>query len=247
MILAAVLLAAAPSPLPLQRVVVTLPSREVVRFVLYAPPVAGDLAKAIVGQRVSVGAVEIPVATSVRVEGTATQTVTTFEVKLADVPAAVLGVDPATVAARWEGLDAGKRIVAAIDGTLDMDDRNRLEVPTKAFYDAFVRVGDLFATPGSGGVTVHALVSLYNPFSFEVVATSFEYHLAVGSQKVLEGKHPGLRLRPRQSSDVLIEQDVALSDLAGGLGEVLRRRQPTMTGALVIRTPSGDRLVPLGQ
>jgi hypothetical protein len=77
------------------------------------------------------------------------------------------------------------------------------------------------------------------------VVEGFAFRLAVDGNAIMAGARPGFRLRGGRSSDVLIEQDVPLADLAGGAAAVLGGATAELTGPLTVRTPNGDRFIPL--
>jgi hypothetical protein len=244
-VLAAVL-TVAPPVLVLERVEVALPNPDTARVTLVAQAASGLPSAGVVGQRLSLGAgVAIPLATSAQLTGDARTACVTFEVRLRDAPEAVLELDPAAVRVRWEALGADGRPLFAVAGILDAADRSRLVVAGEAVGDAYARLEDVKLTPGIGSLGVRALASLYNPFAFDLVIVRLEYHLAVGSQTLLAGKRPGVRLRAGQRSDVLLEQEVTLADVAGGVSAFLGGSPAQLDGAVVVRTPHGERTVPL--
>ncbi len=245
LILAAVAHAAAnPAPLRVQRITVTVPDPDLVRVTLHAPPSPG-VQSGLAGQRLRLGEVSVQIASAVDVTVGSGETRIDFDVKLNLVPEAVLGLDPNRMPVLWEGLGAGGAPVLAVGGTVDLGDPGETELPLTGLYRAYARLSDLKLTPSLTAVSVHALLSLYNPFGFEVVATGIEYRLTVGSQTILSGKRPGFRLRAGRRSDVLIEQDVPLGDAAGGAAAFLRGEAAQLDGTLTLRTPQGDRPIPL--
>ncbi len=232
------------APLRLERVTVSLPSRDVLRVKLSAPPPA-TLAAGMSAQRLTLGGVRIPLATPVDVTVAGGETRADFDVRLADVPEGVLGFDPNRVPLLWEGLDGAGAAVLAIGATVDLGDPGEVQLPVADVYHAYATLTDFTVTPGLSAVNVHGLLGLFNPFSFDVVATRIELTVKVGTQTVLTTTRPGFRLRAGQRSDVLVDQDVPLADAAGGVGAFLRGEPAVLEGTLVLRTPQGVRAVPL--
>lgn len=231
------------APLRLERVTVALPSRELLRVTLTAP--ATKPAAGMVAQRLTLGGVRIPVATAVDVTAAGGETRADFDVQLAGVPESVLGLDPNRVPLLWEGLDGAGAPVLAIGATVDLGDPGEVQLPVAGLYRQFATFTDFTVTPGLAAVNVRGLLGLYNPFSFDVVATRIELAVTVGPQAVLTAKRPGFRLRAGQRSDVLVDQDVPLADAAGGVAAFLRGEPALLEGTLVLRTPQGERAVPL--
>jgi hypothetical protein len=192
--------------------------------------VRSDLA----GQRLRLGEAPVPIASAVDVTVGGGETRIDFDVRLRAVPETVLGLDPNRMPVLWEGLGAGGAPVLVVGGTVDLGDPGETELPLAGLYRAYARLSDLKLTPSLGAVSVHALLSLYNPFGFDVVATSFEFRLTVGSQTMLSGKRPGFRLRAGRRSDVLIEQDVPLGDVAEGAAAFLRGEAAQLDGVIPV-------------
>jgi hypothetical protein len=236
--------AAGSPPLAVQRITVTVPNPDRVQVTVHAARSHG-VASGVTGQRLRLGEVPVPIDSAVDVTVGGGETQIDFEVKLRAVPEAVLGLDPNRMPVLWEGLGAGGTPVLAVGGTIDLGDPGEVELPLVGLYRAYARLSDVKLTPSLAAVSVHALLSLYNPFGFEVVATGLEYRLVVGSQTVLSAQRPGFRLRACQRSDVLIEQDVPFGDVAGGAAAFLRGEPALLEGTLTVRTPQGDRAIPL--
>jgi len=231
-------------PLAVQRISVAVPDPDRVQVTVHAargPGVRAGLA----GQRLRLGAVPVPLDSPVDVTVAGDETQIDFEVKLRTVPEAVLALDPNRMPVLWEGFGSGGAPVLAAGGTIDLGDPGEVELPLAGLYRAYARLSDVKLTPSLAAVSVHALLSLYNPFGFDVVATGLEYRLVVGSQSVLSAKRPGFRLRAGQRSDVLIEQDVPFGDVAGGAAAFLRGEPAVLEGTLTVRTPQGERAIPL--
>lgn len=237
--------AMAVAPLRLQHIVVALPSRSLVHVTLHGAPLAGKLTAGLTSQWLALGAAQVPLPTPVDVTVDPGETRAEFDLRLRDVPEAVLAEDPNRMPVLWEGLESSGAVGLAIAGTVDLGDRGDVEVPLADLYRAYATMSDFTVTPGLSAVTVHGLLGLFNPFGFDVVVTGLELHVKVGTQAIMDAKRPGFRLRAGQSSDVLIEQDVALADVAGGMTALLRGEPPVLDGVLVLRTPKGDRPIPL--
>jgi hypothetical protein len=231
-------------PERLQRVTVEVPDRDLVRVTLHGAT-GPAMEMGLVGQRLRLGDVTVPLATPVDVTVGDGETRVDFDVRLREVPEAVLALDPNRMPVLWDGLDAAGAPALAVVGTMDLGDPGEVELPLAALYRTYARLTDLRITPSLTVVTVHALISLYNPFGFDVVATGLEYRLTVGSESVLAGRQPGFRLRAGQRSDVLLDQDVPLADVVGGAAAFVRGAPAQLEGTLTIRTPSGDRPIPL--
>jgi hypothetical protein len=250
-LLAAAAAATAPSaaspvtPLRLQRVAVAIPNRDVVKVTLHVAAAPGPVRAGLAGQRLTLGPAPVPLTEPADVTLVGGETRVDFDVNLRMVPEAVLALDPHRMPVLWEGLDARGTPVLAVAGTIDLGDPGEVELPVTKVYDAYAHVSDFRVAPSLSTVGVHALLSLYNPLGFDVVATGLEYRLAVGTQQVLAAKRPGFKLRAGQRSDVLIEQDVPLGDVAGGVAAFLRGEAAQLEGMLVIRTPDGERAIPL--
>ncbi len=245
-VLVAAALAAAPAPPPaaLQVVTVAVPERDLLRVTLHAA--AGKTVRSgLNGQRLRLGDVAVPVATPVDVTEGGGETRVDFDVKLREAPEAVLGLDPNRMPVLWEGLDAAGRPALAVGGTVDLGDPGEVELPLAGLYRAYAHLADLKVTPSLTVVSVRVLISLYNPFGFDVVAKGLEYRVTVGPQSILAGRQPGFRLRAGKNSDVLIEQDVPLADAMGGAAAFARGAPAQLEGTLTIRTPAGDRTIPL--
>ena len=246
LVLIAAARAAAPGPTPvrLQRVTIEVPDRDLVRVTLHAA--AGPAIRTgFVGQRLRLGDSAVPLATPVDVTVGEGETRVDFDLKLRQAPEAILAIDPNRVPVLWEGLDGAAAPVLAVGGTVDLGDSGEVNLPLAALYRAYARLSDLSITPSLTAVSVRALISLYNPFGFDVVATGFAYRLTVGGQSVLAGKQPGFRLRAGQHSDVLVEQDLPLADAMGGAAAFVHGAPAQLEGTLTIRTPTGERIVPL--
>ncbi len=233
------------APLRLAHLSVALPSREVLRVTLAAPAPPAKPSAGMSAQRLTLGEVRIPLATPVDVTVAGGETRADFDVRLADVPEGVLGFDPNRVPLLWEGLDDAGAPLLAIGATVDLGDPGEVQLPVADVYHTYATLTDFTVTPGLSAVNVHGLLGLFNPFSFDVVATRIELTVKVGTQTVLATTRPGFRLRAGQRSDVLVDQDVPLADAAGGVGAFLRGEPAVLEGTLVLRTPQGERAVPL--
>lgn len=247
MLTAALALAAAtqaPLVLRLQRVELDLPTRDEAVLVLHGEGRAGP-APGPAAQRLWIAGLEIPVAPAPDLAVTEAGSRARLTVVLARVGEEILALDSSTVPVRWEGLDGRGRTVVALAGDVDLADSRQAALPVEELHRHYARLTDYGVSPAGMLVHVSALISVYNPFSFEVVATALEYRLEIGGEPVLESRRGGFRLRPRQASDVLVEQALPIADLASGLAAVLARRPATLAGVLAIRTPKGERGIPI--
>jgi hypothetical protein len=233
------------APLRLQRVTVVVRTRDLLHVTLHAPILPGAPASGMTGQRLTLGAARIPLAGAVDVTVGGGETRADFDVRLSEVPEDVLTVDPNRAPVLWEGVGPGGAVVLALGGTLDLGDPGDVEVPVKDLYRAYVTLTDFTIMPGLTAVTVRGLLGLYNPFGFEVAATKIELKVTAGAYTVLAVQRPGFRLRARQQSDVLLDQDVPLADAAGGVAAFMKGEPALLEGAIALRTPRGDRPVPL--
>ncbi|MBZ5587110.1 MAG: hypothetical protein LAO05_00960 [Acidobacteriia bacterium] len=233
------------APLRLQGVTVAVRSRDVLHVTLRAPAPPGPPASGMNAQRLTLGAAQIPLPEAVDVTIGGGESRADFDVRLADVPEDVLTVDPNRAPVAWEGVGPGGTAVLAMAGTLDFGDPGEVEVPIKDVYRAYVTFTDFTINPGLSAVNVHGLLGLYNPFGFEVAATKIELKVTAGTHTVIAMQRPGFKLRPRQRSDVLLDQDVPFADAAGGMAAFLKGEPAMVEGELVLRTPHGDRVIPL--
>lgn len=236
--------AAAPTPLPIRQVRIDLPSRERAAVTLIVPAPRGPMPP-LAAQTLATGGVVIPLRGAPVVTGEAGEARVSLEVNLSDAPEAILGLDANRLPVRWEGLDARGKPVLVATGLVDLGDREQVEVPIRRVQDLYTKVGRLTMAPGPGGLSVRVLLGMHNPFAFDVVVKGLAFQLAVDGNAIMSGARPGFRLRGMQSSDVLIEQDVPLVDLAGGAAAVLGGATAELTGHLTVRTPNGDRYIPL--
>ncbi len=236
--------AAAPTPLPIRQVRIALPSRERATVTLIVPAPKGAMAP-VAAQTLALGNVAVPLAGTPVLTSEGGQVRVSFDVNLVDAPEAILGLDPNRLPLRWEGRDAGGRPLLAAQGLVDLGDPDQVEVPIRRVQDLYTKVGRLTMAPGTGGLSVRVLLGVHNPFAFDVVVKGLTFQLAVDGNAIMTGARPGFRLRAGQSSDVLIEQDVPLADLAGGAAAVLGGATAELTGHLTVRTPNGDRYIPL--
>ena len=232
--------------MPLAKIAIDVSSADVVRVTLHAAPLPGGVPKGVSAQLLTLGGdVPVPLASPVDVSGDAVGTRAAFDLRLRDLPERVLGVDPNHLQLRWEGLDAQGASVVALAGVIDLGDPAQTELSPRKLVDTFARLDDFRVGPGLTKVSVHGLLSLYNPLGFDVAITRLAYTVKVGQQTVLSAQQPSFRIRAGQRGDVLIEQDVPLADAAGAVAGVLRGDPATLDATLVIRTPQGEREVPL--
>ncbi len=235
----------APAALRLERVNVAVRTRDLLRVTLHAPARKAPLSSGMASQRLTLGAARVPLADAVDVTLDGGETRAEFDVRLADVPEAVMAIDPNRAPVLWEGVTSGGSVVLAIAGTVDLGDPGEVEVPVRDVYREYVTLTDFAVDPGLAAVSVRGLLGLYNPFAFEVAASRIELKVMAGESTVLAIERPGFRLRARQRSDVLIDQDVPFADAAAGVAAYLKGEPATVRGALTLRTPQGDRVIPL--
>lgn len=246
-LLSTLVLAAAIQAPPVQRLHRTeldLPTRDQAVLVLHGEGRKGS-APALKAQRLRIADLEIPVASAPDCVVTEAASRARVTVTLSQVGEGILAVESSTVPVRWEGIDARGRAAVVLEGTIDLADSRQAVLPTEKLHRHYARLSDYGVVPEGMLVHVTVLLGIYNPFAFEVVATGLEYRLEIGGAKVLDSRRGGFRLRPGQTSDVLVEQTLPIVDLASGLAAVLARQPATLTGILGIRTPKGDRGIPI--
>lgn len=168
-----------------------------------------------------------------------------FKLPYASVPEAVLSTDPHALPLRWEACDASGKAVLVAEGVVDLGDPGQVSFSAKRAYELFARLDRLQLAPGLAQVGFSALLSLYNPLSFELVVKRIEYEVKVGATTLFSGNRPGMRLRAGRANDVLLEQEVPLASLGGALQSLLNDPSLEFSGKLVLRTPTGDQVIPL--
>ena len=237
---------AEPPTARLMKLAVELPSPEVARVTLRGAAFPGGVPGGVTGQMLTLGGdVAVPLDGAVTFGGDATSTSASFDIRLRSIPERVLALDPNELAVRWEGLDAKGVTVAALAGTLDLGDPGATELPLRKLYDAYAKLSQVEITPGLTSVHVRASLSLLNPLGFDIGITRVVATLRVGGKAVVTVQRPAFRLRAGGHSEVPLDQDVALADVAGGMAGLLRGDPAGVDGSVVIQTPQGDREVPL--
>lgn len=234
-----------PVPLCLRQVAVDLPTPDQAVVVLEGEGCEPTRLPALKQQRLRIGEVTAPVTSGLDAKVGSSGSRVSMTVPLRGVGEGILSVDPYAVPVRWEGLDLAGRPALVLAGTVNLADRAQVTLPVEKLYRDFAKLVDFSVSPAGTRVEVKALVSLFNPFAFEVVVTGMDYHLAVGGEPVIASRRAGLRLRAGRHNDVLVEETVPLVDLAGGLAAFLAHKPATLTGVIGIRTPRGDRHIPL--
>ena len=209
---------------------------------LHAAPLDAARLPAVRAQRFLVGDVPVPLSNTSAPQYRDKETVIPFEVDLKTVPESVLGTPFDRVPVRWEGRDEGGSLVLTVMGEIDPNDQGRLVAPTDELAEAYAHLEDTSITPGLTGILFRGLLRLYNPFSFDVVVTRFDYSVKVGTDRIMRGLRPGFRLRPGVSSDVLLEQSAGLADVAAGVvGAVVGGKPISIDGTIVLRAPPASR------
>ncbi|MFN3412529.1 MAG: LEA type 2 family protein [Thermoanaerobaculum sp.] len=168
-----------------------------------------------------------------------------FKLPYASVPEAVLSHDPHALALRWEALDPLGKPVLVAEGAVDLGDPGHVSFSPKRAYELFARLDRLQLSPGLAQVGFSALLSLYNPLSFELVVQRIEYEINVGGTTLFSGNRPGMRLRPGRANDVLLEQEVPLASLGGAVQSLLNDPSLEFSGKIFLRTPAGVQVIPL--
>jgi hypothetical protein len=228
--------------LSLQRVSVELPSQGVASVVLHTGQTAPDVKGPFTLQKLHVGNVEIPLFSPADVLPAADETAVRFEVQLKTVPEMVLALPLTKLPISWEGYTEGGLNKLAIAGEVNPADRGSVDVPVRTLYRNYSKIADVRMSTDGGKVLVRVLASLYNPFSFDIVASSLDYSVRSGDTVIVTGQRKGLRLRGQRWSDVLIEQEVSPTDAAaGGIAALLKPGSVQVEGSMSVRTPAGDR------
>jgi hypothetical protein len=232
--------------LPLQRVAIELPSLDVAYIVLHAAPVPSAVKGPFSLQKLRLGTVEIPTLAPAVLVPSADTTAVKIELHLRAVPDLVLGLPLDQVPVSWEGYSEDGLEKLTIEGTVNPADPGSVEVPLRALYDEYTKIADVRMFTEDGKVLVRLLASIHNPFSFDLTATMLDYSVKAGDKEVIAGQRRGFRLRGRQWSDVVIEQEVApAAAAAGGLAALLSPSSVQLEGRMSIRTPTGDRSLAL--
>lgn len=236
-----------PTPAPAARIVkltADLPDRSVVLVTLQARGKVQKL-KDFAKQKLYVGTNPINLPGSPDVSLTGDGFEARFQLPYASVPEAVLSHDPHALPLRWEALDASGKPVLAAEGSVDLGDPGQVSFSPRRAYELFARLDRLQLAPGLAQVGFSALLSLYNPFSFELVVKRIEYEVKVGETTLLSANRPGMRLRPGRANDVLLEQGVPLAGMGEALKALLSNPGVVFSGQLVLHTPLGEKAIPL--
>jgi hypothetical protein len=242
--LAARLAGAGVIELALERVVIESPSADEARIVLSALAPGRVDVSALTSHRLLLGDAVIPLGGPPSLTCDARGCQARASITLRAVPEAILNLDPAHVPVRWEAY-AGSRLAAVVTGGVALGDRNQVQLPIERMQELYSQLVSYSLSPHGTTVAVKALLSLYNPFSFEVTVVGMKVKLAVGSYTVVDSSRPGFRLRPQKRNDVLVEEEVGLGDMAGAVTAYLTGAPAALDGFVVIRTPRGDRGIPL--
>ncbi len=168
-----------------------------------------------------------------------------FGLSLARVPEGVLALDANALPLRFEARDERGRPVVVAEGTLDLGDADRVSVPLRRAYELYARLDRLDWNPSLTTVGFRALLSFYNPLSFSITVQKLEAHLRAGEAELFATTRPGFRLKPRQRSDVLVEQEVPLVSLSAAAQALFQQQPLSLLGQVVLQTPGGARSIPL--
>lgn len=236
----------APVSLALHGLRAELIDRDTLRLVLFSEEIPEDLAARVSGQLLVVGTVPLPTAPGpvvARDEGIGT---VTLDVVVPSLPAAVLELPSDEVPIRWQGLDGRGRVVVDVRGKATLGEGgNAVAAESPAARD-LARLADHAVRLRGLGLAVRVLIRLHNPMGFEVTVARLQYVVSVAGIPLVSGERPGFRLRPLKDGDVLIEAEVPLTDLAAGVAAAVLQRMPVrLDGVIWLRTPSGDRALPL--
>jgi len=234
-----------PRPTPaILHVAVELPGPDQVKLRLRAKGSVGPLAP-LASQHLFLGNLAIPLEGAPDVTLLPDGFEASFVLPLASVPEKVLELDPHAMPVRFEARDEAGKTVFASEGMLDLGDPGLVAIPAKRAYELYARLDRFALQPSLASVAFSALLSFYNPFNFPITVRRLEYRVLAGDVELLAGARPGFRLRPRQRSDVLLEEEIPLAVLGAAVGTVLGHQNLTFQGQLVLQTPSGDRPIPL--
>jgi len=242
-VLAGAALAQPPVELPVERVVVELRGREQVRAAITAPAWPAAVPRTFAAERLVLDAVEIPLAEPAALETVGGRTVVRVAADLAAVPREVLGTAVGPVSLHWEGLDEAGDPLIAVGGVVDVRDPRRVQLPDGLLAQRFVRLTPVAITPLGDTIGLRLLLTVYNPFSFDVLGTRLEYSLGVGGVKLVTGHRGGFRLRSGRWSDILVDEEVPAAALTGSLLGVLRGEPLSLQGGLGLLTPQGERFI----
>lgn len=249
MLLAAVVLAAAVSNQPpvvhLQKVELDLPTPDQAVVILHGGGRERLVLPALKDQRLRIGDLSVQLSSAPDVVVTPAASRVSFTVQLRQLGEGVLDLDSSTSLVRWEGLDASGKTVLVVAGVLDLGDPAQAVFPDGKLYPHYASLADYSLAPDGLQVKIKVLLAIYNPFGFEVVATGMQYRLDVGEETVVDSERGGFRLRPARRNEILIEESVPLFDLAAGMAAFLARQPAVFTGVVGIRTPQGERSVPI--
>lgn len=245
--LATVLAGAAPAQppveLPVERVAVELRGREQLRAAITAPAWPAGVPRTFATERLILDAVEIPLAEPAILENAGGRTVVRVAADLAAVPREALGTAVGPVSLHWEGLDEAGEPLVKVGGVVDVRDPQRVQVQSDLVAQRFVRLTPVAITPLGDTIGLRLLLTVYNPFSFDVLGTRLEYSLGVGGTKIVTGHRGGFRLRSGRWSDVLVDEEIPAAALTGSLLGVLRGEPLSLQGGIGLLTPQGERFL----
>lgn len=234
-----------PRAASLNTVKLAFPDRDTALVTLIATPSVPLPTSEFAEHRLTIGSIAIPLRSPATLDGGNIQARISFAVKLADVPEAVLDLPFEQVPVRWFGLDRTGAATVVVAGIMDVRDRSMVEVKDDDLRRNFGRLGPVDVNPSLGALGVRVLLSVFNPFRFDLVATKLTYKLTVGGQPLLDGTHAGVRLRAGQNSDVMLEESVTLTDAASAAAGLMRQAAVELAGTLTLRTPEGEREFPI--
>jgi hypothetical protein len=232
-----------PVELPVERVTVELRGREQVRAAITAPAWPAAVPRTFAAERLILDAVEIPLAEPAVVENGGGRTVVRVAADLTAVPREALGTAVGPVSLHWEGLDEAGEALVKVGGVVDLRDPQRVQLPDGLVAQRFVRLTPVAITPLGDTIGLRLLLTVYNPFSFDVLGTRLEYSLGVGGTKIVTGHRGSFRLRSGRWSDILVDEEVPAAALTGSLLGVLRGEPLLLQGGLGLLTPQGERFI----
>jgi Late embryogenesis abundant protein len=249
LVLAAVAAACEAAGLPnaasLNAIQLEFPDRGTAHVTLIATPSLPLPSSEFAEHRLILGDTAVPLRSPATLTGGNIQARVSFDVKLADVPQQVLDLPFEQVSVRWFGLDRSGAATVVVAGIMDARDRSMVSVKDDDLRRNFAHLGPVDLSPSLTSLGVRMLLSVYNPFRFDLVATKLSYRLTVGDQPLLDSEHAGFKLRAGQSSDVLLEETVALSSAVTAAAGLMQQAPVALAGTLTLRTPQGERAFPV--
>lgn len=233
-----------PEPATIVALAVDLLDADRARITLKARGKVGPLAP-LASQKLLLGGIPISLQGGPDVSLTPEGFDATFALQLAQIPEAVFALDFHNAPVRFEAVSPQGKTVLAAETKMDLTDPGILKIPVSRVYQLYAKLVHLALAPTFSGVDVKALLSFYNPLSFPLTVRKIGYRLSAGETQLLNTERPGFRLRPRQHSDVLFEEQIPFSALGTAAQALLAQDKPSLQVWLTFATPHGEELIPL--